>query len=70
MTSPIDALVVTGTYAYPRLSDESKRAVAVGAALDLIRAQASAVHSPGTLLDVEMNNLSRYADLIQEALKG
>ena len=46
---------------------EEKRAYAVGIALELIAAKLSSGAS--TNLDGEVDNLSKYADKIQEALK-
>ncbi|AXP04272.1 hypothetical protein DZG01_15245 [Pseudomonas fluorescens] len=48
---------------------ESKREAAVAAALTLIQAKVSNSPTNGMALEGELNNLSRYADQIQEALK-
>jgi len=48
---------------------DSQREAAVTAALTLIQAKASNSPTNGGLLESEMNNLSGYADQIQEALK-
>ncbi|MBD8493844.1 hypothetical protein [Pseudomonas syringae] len=50
-----------------RIPPEMARAHAVASALELIAARVSS--SASAHLDVEMNNLSKYADQIQEALK-
>ncbi|MGN8259501.1 hypothetical protein ACLEJW_09225 [Pseudomonas sp. SMSB3] len=51
-----------------RIQPGSKRAYAVAAALELIATRAS---SPTSVdLEEELNNLSKYADQIQAALKG
>jgi hypothetical protein len=51
-----------------QIRPSSKRAYAVAAALELISARASS--STPAHLEVEFNNLSKYADQIQAALKG
>ena len=47
---------------------EMKREAAVAAALVLIQARVSSTPTNG-VLEGELNNLSKYADQIQEALK-
>ncbi|SDQ80480.1 hypothetical protein SAMN04490192_3416 [Pseudomonas lundensis] len=49
-------------------STESKREAAVAAALALIEARITNTPANG-VLEGELNNLSKYADQIQEALK-
>ena len=51
----------------PRTSAEFARAYAVASALELIAARASS--SASVHLSQELDNLSKYADQIQEALK-
>ena len=51
----------------PRISAESARAHAVASALELIAARASS--SASVHLSEELDNLSKYADQIQDALK-
>lgn len=48
---------------------EEKRAIAVAAALAIIHAKASNTPADCNVVTDEMNNLSQYADQIQEALK-
>lgn len=48
---------------------QDRRAMAVAAALSLIHAKASCTPADCNILTDEMNNLSSYADQIQEALK-
>lgn len=48
---------------------DDRRAMAVAAALSLIHAKASSTPADCNILTDEMNNLSNYADQIQEALK-
>lgn len=50
-------------------SAEDRRAMAVAAALSVIHAKASNTPADCNILTDEMNNLSAYADQIQEALK-
>ncbi|QDC04706.1 hypothetical protein FH041_07095 [Pseudomonas sp. SWI7] len=69
MSVPLKALTETGSLAYCELSNDRKRAVAVAAALEVIAARVTTTTTHGTHLDREMNNLSKYADQIQEALK-
>jgi hypothetical protein len=49
---------------------EDRRALAVAAALTLIQAKASNTPSDCNVLTDEMNNLSTYADQIQQALQA
>ncbi|WP_122846307.1 hypothetical protein [Pseudomonas viridiflava] len=49
---------------------DDRRAMAVAAALSLIHAKASSTPADCNILTDEMNNLSQYADQIQEALKA
>ncbi|KAE9640654.1 hypothetical protein EJA70_24470 [Pseudomonas sp. PB103] len=51
----------------PRIPSEVARAHAVASALELIAARASS--SASVHLSQELDNLSKYADQIQEALK-
>lgn len=51
------------------LSDEERRALAVSAVLSLILAKAGNSPDKTTTLSSELDNLSVYADKIQEALK-
>jgi hypothetical protein len=46
-----------------------RRTYAVAAALEVVMARAASMNGPGQL-EAEMDNLSRYADRIQEALEG
>lgn len=50
-------------------SVESKREAAVAAALTLIHGRVSGSTTAAGVLEGELNNLSKYADQIQEALK-
>ena len=50
------------------LDANNRRAYAVAAALEVIAAQARS--ADGKYLEGEFNNLSQYADQIQEALKA
>lgn len=50
-------------------SVESRREAAVAAALVLIQARVTSTPLNGGVLEGEMNNLSKYADQIQDALK-
>ncbi|GAB5339668.1 hypothetical protein [Pseudomonas fluorescens] len=68
MASAIDKLHEMGVHRYGALPDEQKRAVAVAAALEVITSTVNASEDRA-LLGIEMNNLSKYADQIQEALK-
>jgi len=57
---------------YPETSDlepAEKRRIAVGAALELIHAEASGGAANPRALEGNMNNLSNYADQIQKALR-
>lgn len=66
--SAIKAISSVGDESYRMLKDEAQRAVAVGAALELILGRIST--SPtGTSLETELSKLSSYADRIQAALK-
>lgn len=50
--------------------DQGRRSVAVAAALAVIQAKVANTPASSSILADEMGNLSRYADLIQAALKG
>ena len=67
MASAFDKLNDLSGHRYSALPAEQKRAVAVAAALEVISAKASGADA--TTLKVEFENLSMYADHIQEALK-
>jgi hypothetical protein len=68
MTESIRAIGVHGTNSYNSSRSETKRAMAVAAALELIALNVQGAHSNG-VLETEMDSLSKYADIIQEALK-
>ena len=51
-------------------SPEDKRALAVIAALTIIQGKVSNTPADCTIVGDEINNLSAYADQIQEALKA
>lgn len=67
MTDAIKSISVIGNVAYDRLQESTKRNIAVGAALELILGRVSS--SASVHLSEELQNLSRYADQIQDALK-
>lgn len=50
-------------------SAEDKRALAVSAALSVIQSKVTNAPTYGTIVADEFDNLSKYADQIQEALK-
>ena len=68
MADCIKALGAQGTAAYNNCRPETKRAIAVAAALELISINLSGAHSGG-LLESELDSLSNYADKIQKAMK-
>lgn len=51
-------------------SADDRRALAVGAALAIIYAKAANTPDNCTIIADEMDNLAKYADQIQEALKA
>jgi hypothetical protein len=53
---------------YNGLSPENKKSVAVGIALDLIRAEVSSSDNTGADLTLNLNNLEKYRDQIIAAL--
>lgn len=67
MTDSIKAISVIGNLAYSKIQPITQRSIAVGAALELILGRVSS--SATVHLSQEMDNLSKYADQIQEALK-
>ncbi|MGY4816338.1 hypothetical protein ACVNP3_10410 [Pseudomonas chlororaphis subsp. piscium] len=69
MSNAINKFSTIDASAYGRLTVDSKRSVAVGAALELILAKASAQTS-GVDLAHDLSQLSDYADKIQDALKA
>lgn len=69
MTDAISKFATIDATGYVRLGTESKRSVAVGAALELILAKAS-TQSSGIDLAHELDQLSHHADKIQAALKA
>jgi hypothetical protein len=68
MSDAIKAISVNGNLAYARLQPDTQRAVAVGAALELISNRV--LSSASVHLSEELDNLSKYADQIQESLKA
>lgn len=71
MMSEVTAALAGNTNAnYDSASPAKKRSIAVAAALELIAARVTSAPANGTQLDVEIGNLSKYADQIQEALKA
>jgi hypothetical protein len=66
MPASIEKLTELGGHRYSALPVEQKRALAVAAALEVISAKATATAG----LKSEFENLSFYADQIQEALKA
>ncbi|MCY1308131.1 hypothetical protein D9M70_581170 [compost metagenome] len=54
---------------YEHASADRKRSIAVAAALELIAARVTSAPANGTHLQVELNNLSTYADQTQAALE-
>ena len=67
MAIAIDKLTELGGHRYSSLPDEQKRALAVAAALEVICSKATGGDT--TSLNAEFENLSTYADHVQEALK-
>lgn len=63
----VSAVSTIGSHAYSNLSPDNKRAIAVGAALEVIAARATGP-SGNVNLSYEFEQLSRYADQIQAAL--
>ncbi|MGB3123575.1 MAG: hypothetical protein WBB95_07195 [Pseudomonas sp.] len=68
MSDAIKAISVNGNLAYARLQPDTQRAIAVGAAVELISNRV--LSSASVHLSQEMEKLSDYADKIQEALKS
>ncbi|WP_048399014.1 hypothetical protein [Pseudomonas weihenstephanensis] len=68
MSDAIKAISVNGNLAYARLQPDTQRAIAVGAALELISNRV--LSSASVHLSQEMEKLATYADQIQEALKS
>lgn len=66
MSEAIKAVSVIGNLSYAKLQPISQRAIAVGAALELISNRV--LSSASVHLSQELDNLSKYADQIQEAL--
>ncbi|AZE48237.1 hypothetical protein C4K04_2564 [Pseudomonas chlororaphis] len=64
----IEAISKVGENSYRQLIPAAQRAVAVGAALELIQSRIGSALA-GTSLETEMGKLSQYADKIQAALK-
>lgn len=62
------AIIDSGMNGYVNASPNNKRAIAVAAALELIQTRVGTSTYAG-VLDSELNDLSSYADTIQEALK-
>lgn len=68
MSDGIKAISVLGSHRYSTLATPQQRAIAVGAALDLIALNVQGANNSG-LVESELERLSGYADKIQEALK-
>lgn len=68
MSDGIKAVSVLGSHRYSALVAPQQRAIAVGAALDLIALNVQGANS-SSLIESELDRLSAYADKIQEALK-
>lgn|GEM_PF-6550101 len=65
--SAIEAISNVGDEPYRLLKPQSQRAIAVGAALELIQSRVGTLPT-GTSLENELSKLSQYADKIQAAL--
>ncbi len=63
----IEAISKVGENSYRQLIPAAQRAVAVGAALELIQSRIGTLPT-GTSLETELTKLSQYADKIQAAL--
>ena len=63
----IEAISKLGENSYRQLKAPAQRAVAVGAALELIQSRIGTAPT-GTSLETELTKLSQYADKIQAAL--
>lgn len=66
MSEAIKSISVIGNLAYAKLQPDTQRAVAVGAALELISNRV--LSSASVHLSQELEKLSVYADQIQAAL--
>ncbi|WP_447096850.1 hypothetical protein [Pseudomonas sp. CF10PS3] len=63
----IEAISKVGENSYRQLIPAAQRALAVGAALELIQSRIGTLPT-GTSLETELSKLSQYADKIQAAL--
>lgn len=68
MSEANKSLNTIGGHSYHAVGPDAQRAIAVSAALELIQTRLSASSASSTLRN-ELENLSAYADQIQEALK-